>query len=83
VETAPQPEQQTALGRKGQYIASLWFVAALGPGLLVFSFPKLFGRELIPSFIGIPKFWVAFVLVAWAAGIISGPYRRALRRSHL
>ena len=81
METSPTREGPAAHGRKAKYLASVWFAVALAPGLLVFSFPKLFGRELIPNLSGTSKLWVAFVLVAWALGIGSGPYRRALKRA--
>jgi hypothetical protein len=81
VETSPTREATTAHVRKAKYLANVWFAVALAPGLLVFSFPKLFGRELIPNLSGTSKLWVAFVLIAWALGIGFGPYRRALKRA--
>jgi hypothetical protein len=81
VEGSPTPEERTAHSRKAQYVANVWFLTAVAPTLLVVSFPKLFGRELLPILSDAPKFWVVFVLIAWAAGILSGPYRRALQKA--
>jgi hypothetical protein len=81
VETQRAPERPIAHSRKAVYLANVWFVVALAPGLLVTGIPKLFGGELIPNLSGSAKPWIALGLVAWAVVVIAGPYRSALRKS--
>jgi hypothetical protein len=79
VEDSPTLEVLAARRHK-VYLANVWLVVALAPGLLVSSFPKLFGRELFPNLSGAAKPWVACALIAWALAIGAGPYRLAWKK---
>lgn len=81
MESLPTPERPNVHNRKAGYLANVWFVVALAPGLLVTGIPKLFGRELIPSLSDSAKPWIALALVAWTVAVIAGPYRSAVRKS--
>jgi len=80
MELSHTPEEQVARQRKARYLANVWLVVALAPGLLIFSFPKLFGRELFPNLGGSAKPWIACTLIAWALAIGAGPYRIAWKK---
>ena len=80
MEVSPSPEAQAARRRKARYIANVWLVVALAPGLLVFSLPKLFSREVFQNLGASAKPWIACALIAWALAIGVGPYRLAWKK---